>query len=75
MNNNARTDWLEEARFGLFIHFGLYSMPAGVWNGQRMGRNDYAKWTGTTLGQRHPILSSVLPVSDRSGTGGSSGRP
>ena len=41
MNETARTDWLEDARFGLFIHFGLYSIPAGVWNGQRMGRNDY----------------------------------
>jgi alpha-L-fucosidase len=40
----ARTEWFEDARFGLFIHFGLYSLPAGLWNGQRMGRNDYAEW-------------------------------
>lgn len=41
------TDWFVEARFGMFIHFGLYSIPAGVWKGQRMGRNDYAEWIET----------------------------
>ncbi len=44
MNRGLQTDWFEDARFGMFIHFGLYSIPAGVWNGQRMGRNDYAEW-------------------------------
>jgi alpha-L-fucosidase len=39
-----RTAWFEDARFGMFIHFGLYSIPAGVWNGKRMTRNDYAEW-------------------------------
>jgi len=38
------TQWFEDARFGMFIHFGLYSVPAGVWNGVRMTRNDYAEW-------------------------------
>jgi alpha-L-fucosidase len=26
--------WFREARFGMFIHWGLYSIPAGEWNGQ-----------------------------------------
>jgi alpha-L-fucosidase len=26
--------WWREARFGLFIHWGLYSIPAGEWAGQ-----------------------------------------
>lgn len=38
------TQWFEDSRFGMFIHFGLYSIPAGVWNGERMTRNDYAEW-------------------------------
>jgi alpha-L-fucosidase len=42
-----RTAWFTEARFGMFVHFGLYSVPAGVWNGVRMGRNDYAEWIQT----------------------------
>ena len=32
--SDARLDWWREARFGLFIHWGLYSIPAGVWNGR-----------------------------------------
>jgi alpha-L-fucosidase len=31
---NARMAWFREARFGMFIHWGLYSIPAGVWNGK-----------------------------------------
>ena len=28
----SRTDWFREARFGLFIHWGLYAIPAaGEW--------------------------------------------
>ncbi len=40
----SRTAWFTDARFGMFIHFGLYSEPAGVWEGQTMGRNMYAEW-------------------------------
>lgn len=29
-----RIDWWREARFGLFIHWGLYSIPAGEWDGK-----------------------------------------
>src|SRR5580692_8129589 len=34
---DARMKWLREARFGMFIHWGLYSVPAGTWNGKRIG--------------------------------------
>jgi alpha-L-fucosidase len=27
--------WWRKARFGLFIHWGLYAIPAGVWRGKR----------------------------------------
>jgi alpha-L-fucosidase len=37
-------DWFRDAKFGLFLHFGLPSMPAGVWDGKVMGRNGYAEW-------------------------------
>lgn len=26
--------WWREGKFGLFIHWGLYAIPAGMWNGQ-----------------------------------------
>jgi alpha-L-fucosidase len=28
--------WWRQARFGLFIHWGLYAIPAGVWRGKRV---------------------------------------
>jgi alpha-L-fucosidase len=30
---DARMAWWRDARFGMFIHFGLYAIPAGEWNG------------------------------------------
>ena len=32
-NNNVQ--WFKDAKFGLFIHWGLYSHLAGEWNGKR----------------------------------------
>ena len=29
--------WWREARFGMFIHWGLYSVPAGTYHGRRIG--------------------------------------
>jgi hypothetical protein len=37
---DPRLDWWREARFGLFIHWGLDAIPAGEWN----GRTDYGEW-------------------------------
>ncbi len=31
----ARLAWFKEAKFGLFIHWGLYAIPAGYWKGER----------------------------------------
>ena len=28
--------WWREARFGMFIHWGLYALPAGVWDGKNV---------------------------------------
>lgn len=38
-----RMAWWKDARFGLFISWGLYSIPAGVWKGET-ARKDYAEW-------------------------------
>ena len=37
-------NWWREARFGLFIHWGLYAVPAGSWNGE----TNHAEWIRTT---------------------------
>lgn len=32
MNNK---EWFKQAQFGMFVHWGLYSIPAGEWKGKR----------------------------------------
>ena len=34
---DARMAWWREARFGMFIHWGLYAVPAGTWEGKQIG--------------------------------------
>ena len=31
---DPRLEWWREARFGMFIHWGLYAVPAGEWKGE-----------------------------------------
>lgn len=31
---DPRLDWWRDARFGMFIHWGLYAIPAGEWKGK-----------------------------------------
>jgi alpha-L-fucosidase len=33
---DARMAWWRDARFGMFIHWGLYAVPAGTWQGERI---------------------------------------
>ena len=37
---DERMAWWRDARFGLFIHWGLYAIPAGEWN----GKTEYGEW-------------------------------
>ncbi|MBS1706581.1 MAG: alpha-L-fucosidase [Armatimonadetes bacterium] len=39
-----RMAWFDEARFGMFIHWGLYSLLEGEWNGSK----GHAEWIRTT---------------------------
>ena len=32
--SDTRLAWWRDAKFGLFIHWGLYSIPAGRWKGK-----------------------------------------
>jgi len=32
----ARLAWFRDAKYGLFIHWGLYAIPAGEWKGERV---------------------------------------
>ena len=35
VDKNQRIQWWRDARFGMFIHWGLYAIPAGEWKGQQ----------------------------------------
>ncbi|MBM3882283.1 MAG: alpha-L-fucosidase [Verrucomicrobia bacterium] len=37
---DQRMGWFREARFGLFIHWGVYAVPAGEWKGNK----NYGEW-------------------------------
>lgn len=37
---DTRMAWFREARFGLFVHWGVYSVPAGEWK----GNTGYGEW-------------------------------
>ncbi|MFC2161563.1 alpha-L-fucosidase [Acidobacteriota bacterium] len=41
---DARMAWWREARFGLFLHWGLYAIPAGEWEAE----TNHAEWILTT---------------------------
>jgi len=42
-DRDARMEWWREARFGMFVHFGLYSPAGGFWDGKRYEQH-YAEW-------------------------------
>lgn len=37
-SHENRMKWWREARFGMFIHWGVYSVPAGTYKGQKINR-------------------------------------
>ncbi len=41
---DLRMNWWRDAGFGMFIHWGLYALPAGEWNGE----TNHAEWIRTT---------------------------
>ena len=36
MKKDQRIAWWRNAKFGMFIHWGLYAVPAGVWKGKEI---------------------------------------
>lgn len=38
--NKNKMEWWRDAKFGMFIHWGIYSVPAGKWD----NKSDYAEW-------------------------------
>ncbi len=51
--NDPKMDWWKEARFGMFIHWGLYAVPAGIWNEKEV--SGIGEWI---------MLRGKIPVTD-----------
>jgi alpha-L-fucosidase len=43
LSNDVKMQWWREARFGMFIHWGVYSVPGGVYKGFEQNRGG-AEW-------------------------------
>ena len=50
--HDARIRWWRDARFGMFIHWGLYSIPAGVWK-DKVHAAGYSEWI--MFGEKIPV--------------------
>ena len=37
-------DWFSDGKFGMFIHWGPYSVLGGEWNDQKIEQGDIAEW-------------------------------
>ena len=59
-----RMAWWEDARFGMFIHWGLYAVPAGEWKGQRV--EGIGEWImhrlGIPIDEYEQFAASFNPV-------------
>jgi alpha-L-fucosidase len=60
----ARMAWFTQARLGMFIHWGLYAIPAGQWPGrENQGR---AEWImlqeNLTSAEYEPLAAQFNPV-------------
>ncbi|MFM1873404.1 MAG: hypothetical protein RL398_2826, partial [Planctomycetota bacterium] len=43
-SQDSRMSWWRQARFGMFVHWGLYAIPAGKWGNQ----TGYGEWIRTS---------------------------
>jgi len=62
--HEKRMAWWKEARFGMFIHWGLYAVPAGVWNGKDIpGAGEWILNTAQIkVADYEPLIKKFNPV-------------
>ena len=58
-------EWFKQAKFGLMVHFGLYSMLGGEWNGRRMPHigewaQSYFRIPNATYGRLASAFNPIL---------------
>jgi len=61
---DQRMAWWREARFGMFIHWGLYAVPAGEWKGQKVGGiGEWIMFNGKVpVAEYEPLAKQFNPV-------------
>ena len=61
---DRRMAWWREARFGMFIHWGLYAIPAGVWKGEKVkGIGEWIMYHGQIpVKDYEPLAKKFNPV-------------
>ena len=61
---DTRMAWWREARFGMFIHWGLYAVPAGIWKGEET--RGIGEWIMATanipVAEYEPLAEQFNPV-------------
>ena len=56
---DGRMQWWREARFGMFIHWGAYAIPAGTWRGERIARSG-GEWIMTRASIPIPEYEQIV---------------
>ena len=57
-DQEPRLQWWREARFGMFIHWGLYSGPAGEWKGERVsGLGEWVMYQARIPAKEYELLA------------------
>ena len=61
---DERMRWWRDARFGMFIHWGLYAVPAGEYNGKRSERIGewIMEWANIPRAEYEKFASQFNPV-------------
>ncbi|MBI2436044.1 MAG: alpha-L-fucosidase, partial [Candidatus Hydrogenedentes bacterium] len=61
---DARMQWWREAKFGMFIHWGLYAVPGGVWKEKPVDTaGEWIMFGGQILpAEYEPLVKQFNPV-------------
>jgi alpha-L-fucosidase len=55
---DQRMEWWEDSRFGMFIHWGLYAIPGGIWNNTKY--NSCVEWIQNYAGIKPAEYEKLL---------------
>ena len=60
----SNKEWFKQAQYGMMIHWGLYCLPAGEWNGVRTNR--LGEWIlhdlQIPLSEYRPLAKAFNPI-------------